>query len=68
MNSATAGPLLMNLPAPIVCGTEWVAVWKPFRVEVHRTLEAGGRFRDFRIEWRRKSCGVGGFRVEQLGA
>ena len=67
MNAAAAGPLLMNLPAPIVCGTEWVAVWKPFRVGAHRTLEVSGRFRDFRIEWR-ESDGVGGFRVELLGA
>lgn len=31
-------------------------------------LEMGRRFRDFRIEWRRESCGAGGFGVEQLGA
>ena len=33
-------------------------------------LEVVGVFEisDFRIEWRRESCGVGGFGVEQLGA
>lgn len=31
----------MNRPRSIVCGTEWVVVWKPFRVGVHWALEVG---------------------------
>ena len=41
MSAVAAGPLLMNFPASIVCGTEWDVVWKPFRVGAHRALEVG---------------------------